>query len=88
MGKRSEDEQDRSKKVGPPFHKQIPHTKLMGFISKAHCEHERDTGSKKCTSQKNALFLHDLRPVLEKKSPLKELLRHKPQELEKRTPWK
>ena len=31
MGKRSEDEQDRAKKMGPPFHKQIFPTKLMGF---------------------------------------------------------
>ena len=128
-GKRSEDEQDRAKKVGPPFHKQISPTKLMGFNTssfkctrrtreehreqkvhltkntagihkkisptkppheiqrlkasslskaKAHGEHERDTGSKKCTSQKK---------MLEKKSPLQELLRHKPQELEKCIPW-
>ena len=38
-------------------------------------------------TKKDALFLHDLRPVLEKKSPLQELLRHKPQELEKCVPW-
>ena len=106
MGKRSEDEQDRAKKVGPPFHKEVSPTKLMGFNAssfkgtlrtreehweqkvhltkntagihkqkshtkpaqeiqrlkasslskaKAHGEHERVTGSKKCTSQKKTL---------------------------------
>ena len=41
----------------------------------------------RCCSWHNALFLHKLRPVLEKKSPLQELLRHKHQELEKCIPW-
>ena len=128
MGKRSEDEQDRAKKKvdHPSTNRYLPQSSWDSTppLSKAHCEHERDTVSKKCTSpkillvstnkylqsqlmkfnacrpplcrrrrhtantrgtlhnltKKDALFLHDLRPVLQQKSPLQ---KHTLQKLEK-----
>ena len=65
------------KQISPKPAHEIQRLKASSLSkAKAHGEHERDTAQ---LTKKDALFLHDLRPVMEKKFPLQ---KHTLQKLE------